>query len=225
VPEILSQTTPQDRPNNFGACWKRPEADLAWYTWMYNGRVEQHLTFQQWFTAADHVEKIETVLELGCGLSVGYADFFSEIAYTGSDLAPQLIDWCRLNRENARHRYLACDFVRDAFPIRYDLVFSHGTIDNNYDMDEFLRAAVRASRRWVYITAYRGFFPNLQAHRIDWRESDGCFYNDLSPVRAAAVLREAGCAEVAVVPSFTGRKEIPYETLIVARVRMPDAGA
>lgn len=214
---------PTGKPDGFGACWHRPQANLEWFTWMYNGRAEQHEAFRQWFRSVDRAERVETVLELGCGLAVGYADFFHDRAYTGTDLAPQLVDWCQKHRPNPRHAYRACDFVREPFPNQYDLVFSHGTIDNNYDMDEFLRAAVRASRRWVYISAYRGFFPDLADHRMEWRQVDGCYYNDLSPARAEATLRAAGCREVAIFPSFTGRQEIPYETVIVARVAPPGA--
>lgn len=199
-----------DKPHNYGACWTRRDADLDWYTWMHDGRIEQHLAFQRWFAVTDRAERIETVLELGCGLAVGYADFFSGISYTGSDLASRVIDWCRHNRNNSRHRYVACDFIEETFPNHYDLVFSHGTIDNSYDMDAFLQAAVRASRRWVYITAYRGFFPELETHRIDWRESDGCFYNDLSPARAA---------ENAIDDRIIERHPLP--STVVARAR-PD---
>lgn len=214
-----SSPVPEGKPSNFGECWNRPHANIDWFTWMYNGRIEQHRAFQQWFRAVDREERIESILEFGCGLSVGYADFFADRAYTGTDIAPHLIKWCRANRHNPRHTYLACDFVAHPFPERYDLVFSHGTIDNNYDMDAFLRAAVQASRRWVFLTAYRGFFSELADHRLEWRETDGCYYNDLSPSRAQAVLKDAGCTEVAIVPSFTGREEIAYETMIVARVR------
>jgi SAM-dependent methyltransferase len=213
---------PEGKPADFGTCWNRPQANLDWYTWMYNGRIEQHRALQQWFTSVDRAERIESVLEFGCGLAVGYADFFRDRVYTGADLAPHLIDWCRANRPNPAHTYVACDFINHAFPTRYDLVMSQGTIDNTYDMDAFLRAAVRASRRWVFITAYRGFFADLPEHRLEWRAADGCYYNDLSPTRAAAALREAGASDVAVLPSFTGRAEIPFETMIVARVRPTD---
>jgi hypothetical protein len=209
---------PEGKPANYGECWNRKEANLDWYTWMYNGRIEQHHALQTWFRYADRLRRIDSVLEFGCGMAVGYAEFLADRIYTGVDIAPHLIEWCKSSRKRSGHNYLACDFVREPFGVQYDLVFSQGTIDNNYDMDEFLLAAVRASRCWVYITAYRGYFVDLTEHRREWREADGCFYNDLSPVRATAVLQAAGCRDVFVFPSFTGRKEIPYETVIIAKV-------
>lgn len=217
TPKPVPAPIPEGKPENFGQCWNRKEANLEWYTWMYDSRIEQHRALQQWFQYVDRMKRIESVLEFGCGMAVGYADFLADRHYTGSDIAPHLIEWCNASRARPGHNYIACDFVKHQFDSKYDLVFSQGTIDNNYDMDEFLRAAVRASRRWVYVTAYRGYFAELTEHRREWRESDGVFYNDISPTRADTVLREAGCQEVAIFPSFTGRTEIPYETVIIAR--------
>jgi SAM-dependent methyltransferase len=210
--------SPRARPDEYGRVWKRHQGGLDWYTWMYQGRAEQHRCLQQWFAATTRREPIASVLEMGCGLGVGYADFFAQLRYVGADLSGKEIEWCRENRRNPRHEYVACDFIEAPFPERFDLVFSQGTIDNTYDMDAFLRAAVAASTRWVYVTAYRGFFPDLDEHVYRWNEGDGCYYNDLSAGRATATLRESGCREVAVVPSFTGRAEIPFETLILGRV-------
>jgi Methyltransferase domain len=214
----VATTSAAEETVEYGRCWKASTANLSWYTWMYGTRIQQHHAFQIWFRSIHQTEKIASVLEFGCGMAVGYADFFSEHRYTGVDLGPEQVRWCQENRVNPKHDYLSCDFIRELFSERYDLVFSQGTIDNTYDMDEFLRAAVRASRRWVFITAYRGFFPDLTEHRIEWRPSDGCYYNDLSVARATSVLRDAGCAEVAILPASTGNKDIPYETLILARV-------
>ena len=185
---------------------------------MYNGRVEQHEAFRQWFRSVDRAEHVETVLEFGCGLAVGYADFFHDRVYTGTDLAPHLIDWCRKNRPNPRHAYRACDFVREAFPDPYDLVFSHGTIDNNYDMDEFLRAAVRASRRWVSSVPTAGSSRTWRTTGWNGGPPMGVTTTTCRRPGPEATLRAAGCREVAIFPSFTGRAAIPYETVIVARV-------
>lgn len=206
------------RPDGYGTVWQRHTGGLDWYTWMYEGRKEQHLAFQAWVRAMSRLEPIDTVLELGCGLAVGYSEFFADRRYVGADISAKEIAWCRQHRANPRHDYVSCDFIEHTFDERFDLVFSQGTIDNTYDMDAFLRAAVRASRKWVYITAYRGYFPELDEHVYRWSEAEGCYYNDLSPSAAWRCLADAGCRDVAIVPSGTGRADIPFETLIVARV-------
>lgn len=206
------------RPENYGSVWQRHTGGLDWYTWMYEGRKDQHQAFQAWVQAMSRVEPIDSVLEFGCGLAVGYGEFFEGRRYVGADLSAKEIAWCRENRARPRHDFVECDFITHDFGERFDLVFSQGTIDNTYDMDAFLRAAARASRRWVYVTAYRGYFAGLDAHRYDASEAEGCYYNDLSPSAAFRCLEAAGCRDVAVVPSGTGRPDIPFETLVVARV-------
>jgi SAM-dependent methyltransferase len=185
---------------------------------MYQGRLEQHQALEAWFRAASRIDPIRSVAEFGCGLAVGYSDFFRDVRYVGLDISEKEIAWCREHRKNPRHDYLACDFIDARLEEKFDLVFSQGTIDNTYDMDAFLRSAARAARRWVYVTAYRGFFPELDEHVYRWSDKDGCYYNDISPARAWRTLADAGCRCVAVVPSPTGRSDIPFETLILARM-------
>jgi hypothetical protein len=209
------------RPDTYGTFWQRHDGGLPWYTAMYESRLDQHQVFAHWLEAVERLAPVRSVAEFGCGLAVGYADAFSDRDYVGIDIAEQCIEWCRANRRNPRHEYWAADFIQSEWPRRFDLVLSQGTIDNTYDMDAFLRSAVAASRQWLYITAYRGFFASLPEHEYQWSPEHGCYYNNLSPSRAHRTLRAAGCTDVAVVPSHTGRAAIPFETLIVARV--PDA--
>jgi hypothetical protein len=212
------ESLPIARPANYGSYWRAKQDFVAWYTWMHNGRIEQHRCFQQWFSAIDRLEHVDSVLELGSAISVAYAEFFADRRYVGADLAEHLIAWCHANRVRPRHDYVACDFIEHDFAEKFDVVFSQGTIDNTYDMDGFLQAMVRASRRWIYATAYRGFFADMVEHKTLWCEEHGCFYNDISPKRVYQVLRDCGCRDIAVLPSYTGRPDIAYETLIIARV-------
>jgi SAM-dependent methyltransferase len=207
-----------ERPGTYGSFWKRHDGGLPWYTWMYESRIDQHEAFRLWLEAIDAIRPVQSVAEFGCGLAVGYAELFAEREYVGIDIAESSVEWCRANRPNPRHEYWAGDFIRSEWPRQFDLVLSQGTIDNTYDMDEFLRSAAAASRQWLYITAYRGFFPSLLEHQYEWSADHGCCYNNISPSRAYRTLREFGCRDVAVMPSRTGRAAIPFETLIVARV-------
>jgi SAM-dependent methyltransferase len=225
-PTLATETSPEmslpaaigQKPSTYGAFWKEHDGGLDWYTWMYNSRIDQHQCFQQWFQYVNHLEPVQSVLEFGCGFAVGYADFFKDIHYIGTDIAETAITWCKKNRQNKKHHYYAVDFITEKFEEKFDVVFSQGTIDNTYDINGFIKSAMTASRRWIYVTAYRGFFPDLQEHRYSWNEKQGCYYNDISPSQVYTLLKAEGCLDIAVVPSHTGRQDIPFETLIIARV-------
>ena len=205
------------RPEAYASFWKQHDGGLPWYTWMYDSRRDQHEAFERWLDAVERIGAVRSVVEFGCGMAVGYADLFADREYVGIDIAEQCVHWCKSQRHNPRHDYWAGDFIRSDWPRRFDLVLSQGTIDNTYDMDAFLKSAAAASSGWIYITAYRGFFPRLLDHQYEWSPDHGCYYNNLSPARAYATLRASGCTDVAILPSRTGRTEIPFETLIVAR--------
>ena len=207
------------RPAGYGSFWQTHDGGLEWYEWMFKGRQAAHRDLFEWIAA--HPEFI-SIADLGCGLSVGYADELSEREYCGFDLSAQNIDWCQKHRKNPLHRFVCSDFV-DTPTGKFDLVFSQGTIDNSYDIDEYLRSAVRMASKWIYITAYRGWFPQISQHRYTWNAAHGCFYNDLSPARVTKLLETMGCKEIEVSPLKTHNREIPYETRIVARVA-PEGG-
>ena len=207
------------RPEGFGRTWNEKSGDLEWYTWMYNSRLKMHRDLVKWVTDQESAgERIETIADLGCGLGVGYCEDFADKCYVGIDISRKNIEWCRQNRSNARHRYVSADPVCDDLGGSYNVVFSSGTIDNSYDIEEFLRAMVRLSNRWIYLTCYRGWFPELEEHRYSWNEEHGCFYNDVSPSRVRTLLLELGCRDVRVEAVKSGNKETTHETLIVARV-------
>jgi hypothetical protein len=62
----------------------------------------------------------------------------------------------------------------------YDLVFSHAVIDHVYDIDAFLLNLVKSCKKYAYINAYRGYFPDLEKHEMKWRDDDNCYYNKIS---------------------------------------------
>lgn len=206
------------KPSDYGKIWIEHQGGLDWYTWMYNERIGQHESLMEWIKFINGQSEIRSVLEFGCGMAVGYAEFFKNVRYVGLDISDRLIKWCRENRPNPLHKYIACDFISQGFPDKFDLVFSQGTIDNVYDMNGFVSAAVRASSNWIYITAYRGYFPELPQHRYYYSENEGCFYNDLSPNQIFELLLKLGCRNIAILPSYTGNTAIKYETLIIAQV-------
>ena len=77
---------------------------------------------------------------------------------------------------------------------------------------------VRNSKKWIYLTCYRGWFPELEEHKYYWNEEHGCYYNDISPRQLRHTLKSIGCKDIIICPLEMERKDIPYETLIIARV-------
>lgn len=206
------------RPRGFGRFWLEHEGGLPWYEWMYGTRRAMHEALVAWVGAPERSASIASIADFGCGVGVGYCDAFEGRRYVGFDLAPQNVEWCREHRSNPRHEYHCVDFVAEPLRERYDLVFSSGTIDNGWDADAYLRAMVRASRGWVQLTCYRGWFPELSEHRYAYNPDHACFYNDLSPARIRRTLVALGCTEITVEPVPTGNHAIPFETWVAARV-------
>jgi len=207
------------RPHSFGTWWQSNDKDLDWYRWMFDGRRAAHADLERFVAGLDRTEGgVETILDVGCGRAVGYAERFVARRYVGLDLSRKEIDWCRVHRANPRHRYLCGDLLEMEIDEEFDLVFSQGTIDNVYDIDSYLRRMVELSRRWIYVTAYKGWFPELPEHRYVWDPETTCYYNDVSAPQVRAVLAEIGCTGISVTALETGVDSLPFETRITARV-------
>jgi hypothetical protein len=208
------------RPSHYGNWWRDHDGGIEWYTWMYNSRISIHQDFVNWVNQRDNNgDEILSIADFGCGLGVGYCDVFSGKRYIGVDLSEKNIQWCKENRKNEKHEYLCIDFVTEDLKERVDLVFSSGTIDNTYDINAFIKAMVRNSKKWIYLTSYRGWFPDLTEHVYSYDEGTTCFYNDISPGKVRMLLESMGCVDIDVAPLATGDKDIPFETRIIARVQ------
>jgi SAM-dependent methyltransferase len=209
-------SVPDVKPANYGEWWNRNTKDDAWYREIHDARESIHAAFAAWVDERDRTDQpIRSVLEIGCGRGVRYPALVADRRYVGYDISIKEIEWCRANRPNPRHAYVAGDFIADGIDERFDLVFAHALIDHVYDIDAFLHAVVNATDRWVYLTAYRGWFPDLTDHRYSWSEQDTCFYNDLSPARVQALLTALGCRPLRVGRSDTVVEPIGWETLII----------
>jgi SAM-dependent methyltransferase len=186
---------------------------------MYNGRRSAHDDLMDFVARIDGSQgRIGSLLDVGCGLAVGYADGFTDRRYVGVDLSEKEIRWCREHRSRANHDYIHGDIITDPPEEKFDLVFSQGTIDNSYDMDAYLRAIARCARRWIYVTAYRGWFPDLPEHRYSWDEGTTCFYNDISPRQTRETLEALGCTDIRIGPLSMTNAAVPFETCITARI-------
>lgn len=207
------------KPAGFGEFWKRQTSDTAWYEWMYEGRQSMHEDMIAWVKSRDGVgDSINSLIDFGCGRSVGYSYAFRLKRYIGVDISAENIRWCQQNRDTEKHRYLCADFITEEMPEKADLVFSSGTIDNCYDIDEYVAAMVRNANKWIYLTCYRGWFPNLPEHVYRYNSEHACFYNDVSLPRLLQRLQQLGCTEISALPLRTGSRDIPFETRVIARV-------
>jgi SAM-dependent methyltransferase len=206
-------------PAKFGFWWEKEESDLNWYDWMFQYRLGVHQEFVAWLKSQELMGfDFLRVLEVGCGRGVFYPQFFSRKHYTGLEYSKRNTEWLVEHRAWRNHDYQNADIANWASEEKFDLVFSSGTIDNVPDMDGFIRGMVKNSRGKIYLTAYRGWFPDLQDHKISWSDDTGAFYNDISPSRIEMLLNELGCMNIVIAALPTGRVEIPYETVISAEV-------
>jgi len=209
----------RSKPANYGSWWESNEKGLDWYEEIFNARRIVHEAFLDWVRRLDAQGKgPRSVLEVGCGRAVAYAEFFKERRYFGFDISVKEIEWCRAHRTYPGHEYGLGDIIEARFAERFDLVFSHAVIDHVYDVNAFLAALVGAARGWIFATAYWGWFPELAAHVYHWNENETCFYNEVSPRETEAVLNRLGCRDVSVFPLKTPDPEFSQETVVIARV-------
>lgn len=214
---MSEETVSGVKPSNYGEWWNTNAKEVAWYQDIHDARASIHEAFMRWFAEHDRLDDpIRSVLEIGCGRGVRYPALFADRRYVGYDISRKEIEWCRTNLSNPRHEYILGDFIADGIGQRFDLVFAHAVIDHVYDVDAFLRAALRATNRWVYLTAYRGWFPDLREHRYSWSDQDTCFFNDLSPTRVQGLLTALGCRSVRVAPSEAVIQPAGRETVVIA---------
>ncbi len=208
------------RPEQYGQWWKTQAGGPEWYGWMYEGRKKMHEDLLEWIHGREKEgERIQSIADLGCGLGVGYAEAFAMKRYVGFDLSERNVQWCQEHRRNELHAYRCLDFGVESLGESFDLVFSSGTLDNTYDIDRCLATMVHHSNQWVYVTFYRGWFEDLSAHRYHWSEEHTCFYNDASSQRIRKQLVQLGCRDIMIEPVHAGmgRREIPFETRVIAR--------
>jgi Methyltransferase domain len=218
MPEIPVFTR-RPKPATYGTWWDNNEKGVEWYEEIFYARRGVHESFLDWVRALDaNGQGPRSVLEVGCGRAVIHAEFFKDHRYTGFDISAKEIEWCRVHRARPGHDYRHGDIIETRFAEKFDLVFSHAVIDHVYDINAFLAALVSASSDWIYVTSYRGWFPDLASHTYRWNETDTCFYNDISAPETEALLGRLGCRQIRVFPLDTLKAEIPRETVILAHV-------
>ena len=110
------------------------------------------------------------------------------------------------------------DFLHDKMIKKADIVMSSGTIDNTYDVPLFIEQMVSAAEKYIYISAYKGWFPEVEQHIYKYEKESGYYNNIISPSAVCRQLRKLGCTEISARPIMTGHDDIPFETEIFAKI-------
>lgn len=174
----------------YGKNWQKVEPDF--YFRIYKYRPLLHQNFLEYLKKKDD---IKTVLEIGCGAGtypIEFKEYFDKKEYLGIDIGKPAIDYCK---QNSDFEFLCGDIINIEMDKKFDLVFSHAVVDHVYDIDAFVKKIVGLSRKYVYISAYRGYFPNLSEHKMRWDNEKGCYYNDLSKKQLKKILISGGLTE------------------------------
>ena len=156
--------------------WEK--ASFEWYEKIHDENIQLHKDFSDYLDIKR--TSIKTVLEVGCGTGVypiKYKKLFNNLEYTGIDFSETNIEYCK---QNSKFHFISGDFIKMKIEQKYDLVYSHAVVDHVYDIDAFVMNLVKSCKKFAYINAYRGFFPDLEEHEMKWRDEDNCYYNKIS---------------------------------------------
>lgn len=201
---------------DYGQWWMGQEVSHDFFEQIYQDRLYQHQAFYEWAKPMLEAGKIDSVLDIGCGHGIGYAEFFADVSYTGMDISAKETDWCRDHYANPRHTWACGDFIRAGAATQYDLVICQGTIENMYDMDALIRRMCACAKRYVYLASFLGFHDEIDSHQYVWIDAYKSYSNLLSIPRVQSVLQDCGfrCTEIRKVA--TNKAYNPFESIIIA---------
>ena len=164
--------------------WEK--ASFEWYEKIHDENIQLHKNFSDYLGIKR--TSIKTILEVGCGTGVypiKYKKLFNNLEYTGIDFSETNVKYCK---QNSKFHFISGDFIKMKIEQKYDLVYSHAVVDHVYDIDAFVMNLVKSCKKFAYINAYRGFFPDLEEHEMKWRDEDNCYYNKISLKQIEALL-------------------------------------
>ncbi|MCV0411877.1 class I SAM-dependent methyltransferase [Nitrosarchaeum sp.] len=163
--------------------WKK--ADNEWYSQIHERNYLLHEDFIRYLKEK---RDISTVLEIGCGTGIypiKYKHLFKDLNYTGIDISQENIDYCK---KQSNFQFICGDWIKMESIEKYDLIYSHAVVDHVYDIEQFISKICTQCKKYAYINAYRGYFPDLKKHKMSWRDDDGCYYNDISLIQLKETL-------------------------------------
>jgi len=198
---------------NFGNWWQDKNGEF--YSSIYKNNPKIHMTFREWLTTKND---IKTVLEVGCGDGIYGRSIFTDKIYHGIDIGETAIAIAKSQDESSHHSYNCNDFIKDIQyedDSKYDLVFSHSVVDHVYDIDAFITKCIKNAKKYVYITAYFGYHPQLQSHEMTWRSDITCYRNKLSVPKLRELLNSMNL-KYTIKSLDRGPNNIPqFSTIII----------
>lgn len=200
------------KKSNYGKAWRKKDSEF--YEQLFIARPLLHENFINFLKSK---KDIKTILEVGCGSGIYPIKFnylFADKEYVGIDIGEPAIEYCKRNSE---FDFICGDFIKMEVSNKYDLIFSHAVIDHIYDTDAFLSKIVNICKKYAYISAYRGYFPDLERHKMIWNNEKGCYYNDLSVKALRKTLLQGGLEEdeFIIKSQESGQKGLELETIII----------
>ena len=178
---------------NYGKIWQEKLGDeqIQWYEGMHKSCLKMHDDFKEFLRE----KRPSSILEIGCGAGyypINLKDLFIDKEYVGIDISETAIEFCK---SRSPFNFICTDFLKNSLNKKFDLVFSHALIDHVYDVDLFIEKIIRATDRFAYVTAYRGYFPDLQKHVLRRNNTEGSYYNDISIKQISRKLLDMGLQE------------------------------
>ena len=174
----------------YGKFWRKIGSES--YEVMYQARPLLHDNFKNFLR---NKKDVKTVLEVGCGTGIypiKFKELFFNMEYEGIDFAKPAIEYCR---NNSQFNFICGDFIKMKLQKKYDLVFSHAVIDHVYDIEGFLSKIVEVCKKYAYVSSFKGYFPNIQKHLMQWKEDTGSYQNNLSVEETKRNLLKCGLDE------------------------------
>ncbi len=190
------------------------EADADYYETVFSSKP---LVLENFLQFLDSHKTISSILEIGCSTGIfpiKYNQYFSDKKYTGLDISQKCIDYCK---NHSTFNFICENFLKKEVTEKWDLVFAFDVIDHVYDVELFIKNLVKSTKKYAYVAAYYGYFPNLDEHSRKWDDKDGIYFNSLSVKHLAENLRQNGLTddEFTIRPQLQGFGDVEHTETII----------
>jgi len=156
---------------------------------------------------------VKNILEIGCSVGLfprTFPSLFKDIEYTGIDISKRSIETCKKYLD---HEFIHGDYLKIDLDRKFDLIFSFHVIDHVQDVNHFLTKTVDTCKKFAYISSYRGYFPQLKTHQIEYRADEGIYYNNIAIPEVKKIFSEIGLAKNNyIIRSQVERDKILYDS-------------
>jgi len=175
---------------SYGDTWQGQ--DNQFYEDMHKHGFKKNEDFVKYI---EEKSDVKSVLEIGCGTGVypiKYKELFENKEYCGIDVSKSAIKYCE---KNSKFDFICSDFLKLNLDEKFDLVFSHGVINHVADIDLFFKKTIQVTKKYAYIQASHGYFPDLEKHKMVWAKNEAIYNSDLSVKQTRETLLKLGLHE------------------------------